>query len=140
MVTAQEVFDEIGEEGDPYDPAEHDSDTGGIPFLQRLFDAKDESPGDVMGIEPLSRLLTAPDYYVRPPAGAVLPVDTDGRPVPIQTGTELATLFEAETPGLWHRHVLNVILNPSADPASGNPNPFFGGAGSVLSDPRETVI
>jgi membrane-associated phospholipid phosphatase len=31
----------------------------------------------------------------------------------IKNGGELARLFENETPGLWHRHVLNVLFDPN---------------------------
>jgi membrane-associated phospholipid phosphatase len=73
----------------------------------------------------LSRLLTAPIFYAPPPAGAVLRADA-----PISTGVDLATLFEAETPGLWHRHVLNVILDPRVE----------NGAAMMLSPPRQALI
>jgi hypothetical protein len=74
----------------------------------------------------LSRLLTDQVFYERAPAGAVL----RNPKVPISTGVDLATLFEAETPGLWHRHVLNVILDPMVPD----------GAGPMLSPPRQALI
>ena len=48
----------------------------------------------------------------------------------MSNGIELATLFEAETPGLWHQHILNVILDPTVPR----------GAGLMLSPPRQAVI
>jgi hypothetical protein len=77
-------------------------------------------------VKGLSRLLTEPVFYDPPPAGAALRPGAG----PISTGVDLATLFEAETPGLWHRHVLNVILDPRV------PN----GAASMLSPPRQALI
>jgi membrane-associated phospholipid phosphatase len=74
----------------------------------------------------LSELLTRPIFYRPSPAGAVL----RGPTRPISTGVDLATLFEAETPGLWHRHVLNVLLDPRV----------MNGAGTVLSPPRQALI
>lgn len=74
--------------------------------------------------------------FIRPwPAGAVLNRRGDpaarrpGTPI-ISTGAELARLFEAETPGLWHRHVLNVLLDPSVPD----------GLGTRLSPPRQALI
>lgn len=76
------------------------------------------------------------EKYIRPwPAGSVLnrrgsvANRLPGLPI-IQTGAELARLFESETPGLWHRHVLNVLLDPSVD----------GGLGTKLSPPRQALI
>lgn len=70
----------------------------------------------------LSRLLTDPIFYQPAPAGAVLRDPT----TPISTGVELASLFESETPGLWHRHIVNVI--------------FEGGPAMMLSPPRQALI
>jgi membrane-associated phospholipid phosphatase len=92
----------------------------------------------------LSQLLSLPAFFERPPAGAVLskvPMDeTDvkggGRCSDcavqngILNGVELASLFEGETPGLWHRHVLNVLLDPTVPK----------GPGQTLSPPRQALI
>jgi membrane-associated phospholipid phosphatase len=59
-----------------------------------------------------SRLLTNPIFFERAPAGAVLSTDDEGRALPVSNGVELASLFEGETPGLWHHHVLHVIFDP----------------------------
>jgi membrane-associated phospholipid phosphatase len=74
----------------------------------------------------LSQLLTRKIFYDPAPAGAVL----RNPKAPIRTGVELATVFEAETPGLWHRQVLNVILDPRV----------MDGAGTVFSPPRQALI
>ena len=57
---------------------------------------------------PLSIFLTESRFFTRTPFGAVL------RNKPITTGLELATLFEAETPGNWHRHILDALFDPRA--------------------------
>ena len=48
----------------------------------------------------------------------------------LKYGAELARLFESETPGLWHRQVLNVLLDPT----------ISGGPGQQLSPPRQALI
>lgn len=45
-------------------------------------------------------------------------------------GAELATLFEGETPGEWHRHVLNVLFDPGE----------VRGFCQTLSPPRQALI
>jgi membrane-associated phospholipid phosphatase len=76
----------------------------------------------------LSRFLKHSGYTSRPPVGAVHSPCT-GKPF-ILTGGELARLFEAETPGLWHRHILNVLFDPT----------ISGGLGQRLSPPRQALI
>jgi membrane-associated phospholipid phosphatase len=78
----------------------------------------------------LSRFLSDTIFFDPPPAGAVLSMAGMAAQRGIKNGVELATLFEAETPGLWHRHVLNVILDPTV----------MGGAGLTLSPPRQALI
>ncbi len=56
-------------------------------------------------------------------AGAVLPQKAKK----ITNGVELATLFEAETPGFGIAHVLNVLLDPT----------IKDGPGQVLAPPRQ---
>lgn len=77
-----------------------------------------------------SRLLGDAIFFERVPAGAVLSTDAQGRPLPVSNGVELASLFEGETPGLWHRHVLDVILDPRVEK----------GAGQALSPPRQALV
>jgi membrane-associated phospholipid phosphatase len=77
-----------------------------------------------------SRLLTDAIFFERPPAGAILSTDRSGRALPISNGVELATLFEAETPGLWHHHVLHLIFDPRVK----------GGPGQLLSPPRQALV
>ncbi len=77
--------------------------------------------------QPLPQRMPTPVY---PPPGSVFnrrqPID---RPF-LKYGAELGRLFENETPGLWHRHVLNIILDPTV------PN----GLGQKLSPPRQALI
>lgn len=75
----------------------------------------------------LSAFLREAKYAKRPPAGAVLSRRVTAAPI-LRTGGELARLFEAETPGLWHRHVLNVLLAPDAP------------LGMKLSPPRQALF
>ncbi len=75
-----------------------------------------------------SLFLSDPLFFRRPPAGAVLSPASPGGPL---TGPELASLFENETPGLWHRHVVNVFLDPELGPRS---------AAAALSPPRQALI
>lgn len=77
-----------------------------------------------------SRLLTDPIFFRRVPAGAVLSTGRGGQALPVSNGVELASLFEGETPGLWHRHVLNVIFDPRVKM----------GPGQVLSPPRQALV
>lgn len=61
----------------------------------------------------LSAFLREAKYAKCPPPGAVLSRRATATPI-LRTGGESARLFEAETPGLWHRQVLNVLLAPDA--------------------------
>ncbi len=73
--------------------------------------------------------------YVNPfPAGAVLNRRPSNFPI-IKYGAEQARLFESETPGLWHRHVLNVLLDEEIMRPSG---PIK--LGQLLSPPRQSII
>jgi membrane-associated phospholipid phosphatase len=67
---------------------------------------------------------------VYPPPGSIFNRRTPIHKPFLRTGAELARLFEAETPGLWHRHVLNVILDPT----------IMGGPGMRFSPPRQALI
>ena len=63
----------------------------------------------------LSPFLTELAYTSAPPRGSFL---NNRQPVHqpfIRNGGELARLFEAETPGYWHRHVLSVIADTTFD-------------------------
>jgi hypothetical protein len=132
--TLQEVRDEVvrlgGEKPFPSAAAEKQE----FDELVGLYreNAGDEPPG-----ASTSRLLSHPLFYQPPPAGAVLSGDlARGTPMGGErrlTGPELASLFEVETPGLWHRHVLNVLLAP--DPAIGMSSPAI-----VLSPPRQALF
>lgn len=86
----------------------------------------------------LSVFLTDSRYIKPHPAGAVLnrrgnlAQRIPGTPI-IKNGLELATLFEDETPGLWHRHVFNVFLDTPIKPGS---NVLFR---QFLSPPRQAL-
>lgn len=74
--------------------------------------------------------------YVNPwPVGTTLN-ERPGRLPIIRYGAELASLFEAETPGLWHRHVLNFILDDPADEGDSSGPKLR----EVLSPPRQALI
>ena len=91
------------------------------PFIQTKDDELDQNT--------LSIFLKDRMYAFPPPAGAVLSRRATG-PL-LATGAELARLFENKTPGLWHRQVLNVLLDAN-NPASE--------AGRRLSPPRQAVV
>jgi hypothetical protein len=97
--------------------------------LQELRDrfAQGEDP-DAFDQRQLSIFLTDPIYVLPPPVGAVLNRRRQqGNPI-IRNGAELARLFENETPGLWHDHVLDNLLAPNAE------------AGMKLSPPRQALV
>lgn len=73
--------------------------------------------------------------YVNPfPPGAVLSRRPPNPPI-IKYGAEQARLFESETPGLWHRHVLNVLLD---EEIMGQSGPIK--LRQLLSPPRQSLI
>jgi hypothetical protein len=100
---------------------------------------------EVYGGDDLPRLsvfLKDERFIRRPPEGAVLNrrgairVDPERPGLPIiRYGAELASLFEAETPGLWHQHVFNVLLNSPA--MEGQEGPLLR---ELLSPPRQSLI
>lgn len=92
----------------------------------RLFFTNRENPAAFPQSQ-LSAFLREAKYVRRPPVGAVLSRRANPTPL-LRTGGELARLFEAETPGLWHRHVLNVLLAPDAP------------LGMKFSPPRQALI
>lgn len=93
--------------------------------LRKFFDDRDTP--SAFPQSKLSDFLKNPKYTRRPPVGAVTSKRTSPTPF-LRTGDELARLFQAETPGLWHRHVLNVLLAPDAE------------LGRRLSPPRQALI
>jgi membrane-associated phospholipid phosphatase len=118
----------------PFPPSDGPQAQGELQEIQDRFDnAENEGAFDP---RQLSEFLRDPLYIERPPAGAVLNRRDDGKPgLPvIRYGGELARLFEAETPGLWHRHVFNVILDR---PAEGPGSPLLR---ELLSPPRQALI
>ena len=82
----------------------------------------------------LSVFLTDPKYVNPFPAGAVLSKRPSNLPI-IMYGAEQARLFESETPGLWHRHVLNVLLDEEIMGPSGRIK-----LRQLLSPPRQSLI
>lgn len=113
--------------------------------LWQRFAHDDDFFREVYGGEGLPRLsvfLKDERFIRRPPEGAVLnrrgAVDTDperpGLPI-VRNGAELASLFEAETPGLWHQHVFNVLLNSPA--MEGQERPLLR---ELLSPPRQSLF
>nr|WP_290226027.1 vanadium-dependent haloperoxidase [Trichocoleus desertorum] len=92
----------------------------------RQFAANAEDP-KALDQNSLSAFLMEPLYVSPPPAGAVLNKRPNIDPI-ICNGLELAYLFQSETPGIWHRHVLNFILAPSTE------------LGLRLSPPRHALI
>lgn len=126
--TIAEISTEIGQVAEyPADPA---------PELQTLVELNQhrDDPAFLAADtrNPLSRFLTDAALFRRVPFGAVLRGGVTG----VTTGLELATLFEAETPGLWHRHVLDALFDPRA-PLFGN-NPA--GSPATLSPPRQALV
>jgi membrane-associated phospholipid phosphatase len=110
-VTIDKILARLG----PIDPFTKFSEQEEFAEVQRYYDIRKNPVPD------LSRMLTNPIFFERVPAGAVLSTNPrNGRPLPISN----------ETPGLWHRHVLNVILDPRVER----------GAGRVLSPPRQALI
>jgi membrane-associated phospholipid phosphatase len=86
--------------------------------------------------EVLSKFLTDKSYLIdaqkrqRIPPGAVINRRDPVHSPFLKYGAELSRLFEGETPGLWHRQVLNVLLDPAIP----------GGPGQKLSPPRQALI
>jgi membrane-associated phospholipid phosphatase len=106
----------------PTDAATLDAE---ITHLKKIYNRRE----DDLDQTTLSVFLTDEMYTMKPPVGSVVSDPRAGRPL-IKTGLELATLFENETPGLWHRHVMNVLLDPSV--------PM--GLGQRLSPPLQSLL
>ena len=116
-------------------------------YLQqvRALATQAEDEAFFRGKEKLSLFLSDPRYLLRPlPVGSTQPSPTPIYPPPgavysrrnpidrpfLKNGAELARLFEAETPGLWHRHVLNILFDPTIPR----------GLGQRLSPPRQALV
>lgn len=121
-VSLGEVREEVDEyfRRNPYPPSDSGQAQDELREIQFRFDNR-ENP-DAFPQDELSAFLRDPIYVERVPAGAVLNRRNNGMPGDdpiLLNGGELARLFEAETPGLWHRHVFNVILDqPVEGPGS----------------------
>lgn len=111
-----------------FPPYPSDEDTAQEIAELRDLDAVRDDPAQLISTEAgRERLPISPFLQLRPqPAGAVFnlnrpqpPVERLGQEcqprgeVVIQVGRELARWFEAETPGLGHRHALNCIIATS---------------------------
>ena len=119
-------------------PATEEAD---LRFLKELRDNANEpgyfNEGVTTGATKLTRLsvyLRERPFINNVPAGAVVSRRQPNGPL-IENGTELATLFEAETPGLWHRHVFNVLLGRPVSSAAGSKR-----LAQILSPPRQALI
>lgn len=110
-----------------YPPSDSPQAQEELDELRRLF-ADREKPAAFPQSQ-LSAFLREMKYVKRPPVGAALSRRASPTPL-LRTGGELARLFEAETPGLWHRHVLNVLFDPEVP----------GGLGQRLSPPRQALV
>jgi membrane-associated phospholipid phosphatase len=123
-------------EKNPYPLSDSDTAQGELDEIQFRFDNRENA--DEFPQEQLSVFLRDPIYVERGvPAGAVLNRRDNGRPGHspiILNGGELARLFEAETPGLWHRHAFNVILDL---PVEGDDGPRLR---ELLSPTRQALI
>jgi membrane-associated phospholipid phosphatase len=118
----------------PYPAEGSDEEKAELQHLKDLYHDRYED----FKPEFLSEFLSDEQKYFRPgPPRAILPrtqIPHGGHHHYIQhapdNGAELATLFEAETPGEWHRHVLNVIFDPGIQR----------GFCQTLSPPRQALI
>lgn len=117
-VSLQEIENELG----PATPFPVGTEQAGLAELQQLYNNRLNPLPD----SALSAFLREKRYFLPPPAKAVLSENATR----IENGVELASLFEGETPGLWHRHVLNVIFDPTIP----------GGAAQSLSPPRQALV
>jgi len=109
-VSIDDVLTKLGDLGQHAYPANSQAE---LDLLEQLnAHRKDEAFFLAHPANPPSKYLTDPRYFEEPPTGAVVRKPNPAQLRGIATGLELATLFEAETPGLWHKHVLNMLLDP----------------------------
>lgn len=145
-VTRQDVFNYIGVVRS-YPPSGSQKEQEELAEVrERQAHAHDEDYFRRAHPDGLSRFLTDERFIRRPPEGGDLNSRRDpsattpdeavpGLPI-IRYGAELATLFEAETPGLWHAHVFNVLLNSPSDPNDpGSPLLRV-----TISPPRQSLV
>lgn len=136
-VSLEEVRRELDHRVEDYDLSTSSAAQRDLARVKNLSNfTNSHDPNFFQANERLSAFLENRRYVVdarsmsRVPPGAVInrrnPVY---RPF-IKYGAELARLFENETPGLWHRQVLNVLLDPTIP----------GGFGQTLSPPRQALI
>lgn len=139
-VTRKEVFDHIGTVYPyPYpNSVTEKAELKEIRDLQAVADKPKYFKDNYVTNKKLSIFLSDPKYIMPHPAGAVLNRRGDparkipGTPI-LRNGLELATLFENETPGLWHRHVFNIFLDTPIKPGSDRRFRDF------LSPPRQAL-
>lgn len=130
-VSRADVFARIKNQVPPYPPRESEQAQAELEQIRQRFAQRHEP----LPQEQLSDFLRNPRFNQRPPVGAVLSERRTPAPI-IATGAELASLFEDETPGLWHRHVLNVLLSSPVDEA----DPTSPLLRQVLSPTRQALI
>jgi len=127
ILSFDDIKDEVDKVVEPY-PMDRATQDKEIAELKDFFARREQSfTQDEQ--DKLSLFLKHPKFTERPPIGAVVSKRPNFSPL-IENGKELATLFEGETPGLWYRHVLNVLLDPTT------PN----GLGQQLSPPLQALI
>ncbi len=124
VVSLTEVAKELKNKVKPY-PTDAATLNKEIKELKDFYDRRNDNYPQ----NKLSVFLKDEKYTMNPPVGSVVSAPLPNRPF-IRSGLELATLFEAETPGLWHRHVMNVLLDPSVE----------GGLGQRLSPPLQSLL
>jgi membrane-associated phospholipid phosphatase len=140
----EEIREELDSLVPEFDEAGSPQETADLQNVRELtVGAMD--PAFFQANENLSKFLSDSSYILRPlPAGSTSASPTPIYPPPgavynrrspidqpfLRNGAELARLFESETPGLWHRHVLNIILDPTV----------VNGCGQRLSAPRQALI
>jgi hypothetical protein len=109
--TAAEVLAELGSIA-PYPVPGSQTEKQEVAELETMAQERNLDLTKVgVPVKPLSRFLSDPMFFDPPPARAVLPLRSPSSGV-IKTGTDLCSLFEGETPGLWYRHVLDVLFDP----------------------------
>lgn len=124
VVSLTEVAAELKNKVNPY-PTDATTLKKEIKELKDFYNKRnDDYPQNKLSI-----FLKDEKYTMSPPVGSVVSAPLPNRPF-IRSGLELATLFEGETPGLWHRHVMNVLLDPSVE----------GGLGQKLSPPLQSLL
>jgi membrane-associated phospholipid phosphatase len=135
-ISLEEVRRELDHRVPEFDLSNSSAGRNDLAQVKNLSNFTNSHPSFFSANEHLSLFLRDRRFVVdsrgmsRVPPGAVINRrDPIYNPL-LKYGAELSRLFENETPGLWHRQVLNVLLDPSI------PN----GPGRKLSPPRQALI